>query len=304
MFELSEEKIDEIIFAMEDQDRDFIINIDTGELVQLDYTKAGALEKDEYIEIPEWKPIDGYRLMENFIAGLRNPIYRQELLDAIASGKKVFRNFKNSLKDNPVLEKKWFVFKERELKHIIYDWYNTNREIKGLEKIRYTIEETEDLVLSDFVFKRWNGDNRKELKELDKKAVKNWHPDLETEAIEKLYDERFSGLPALDDDKSVVFTADTPSNETAGFLWGVHRVKPFYKKDYFEIVQICVAEEYRSLGIAKTLLKHFIQFIGDEYSYPINVTLSYDLLNLVPFFESFGFKTVARTIELFNKKVF
>lgn len=297
MFELNPEIIDEIIFAMEDQESEFVVLIDTGELVQLDYMEGDILEK-EYIEIPEWKPIDGYRLMESFIANLRNPIYRQQLLDAIASGKKVFRNFKNSLKDNPVLEKKWFVYKERELKHIIYDWYNVNREIQGLEKIQYPIEETDDLVLSDFVFKKWDGGNIIKLEELDRKSVRNWYADLGDKASERIYNKRISSLPKINGEKSIVFTADTPSDETAGFIWGVHRVKPFYETEYFEIVQLYVVEEYRSLGIAKTLLKHFIQFIREEFTCPVEVMLSDDLLNLVPFFESFGFKTVARTMEL------
>ncbi|NOY09526.1 MAG: GNAT family N-acetyltransferase [Spirochaetes bacterium] len=297
MFKLTPEIIDQIIFAMEDQENSFVVNPDTGGLAEV-RDDDESLKDEKYIEIPEWRPVDGYRLMESFISGLHNPIYRQQLLDAIASGRKVFRNFKNSLKGNAVLERKWFLYKERELKRIIYEWYNTNREIQGLKKIQIPAAETEDLVLSDFVFTRWHNNNPAIIAELDRKAVFGWYKGFEPEVAEKLYNKRISNLPDIDDKSSIVFTAQTPSDETAGFIWVIKKKKTVINTQYFLIVQLYVIEEYRGLGIAKALLKHLVDFTLKENINLIDIALPDSLFESISIFESFGFRTVSKTLEL------
>ncbi len=235
--------------------------------------------------------------MESFISGLHNPIYRQQLLDAIASGRKVFRNFKNSLKRNAVLERKWFLYKERELKRIIYEWYNTNREIQGLKKIQIPAAETEDLVLSDFVFTGLDN-NPAIIAELDRKAVFGWYEGYEPEIAEKLYNERISNLPDIDNKSSIVFTAQTPSSETAGFIWVIKKKKIVIGTQYFLIVQLYVIEEYRGLGIARALLKHLVDYTRSENINLIDIALPSGLFEFIPILKSFGFKTVSKTLEL------
>ena len=71
--------------------------------------------------------------------------------DALSAGRGVFRNFKNALKQSRDLERSWYRFKEREMRRVVAEWYNQEREAAGLERLGPEPEETEDLTVSDFV---------------------------------------------------------------------------------------------------------------------------------------------------------
>jgi hypothetical protein len=159
-FELTEALIDDILFSMEDQEGEFYLDtlegIVAGGLEGPDVfgEEDGGGENDgRYIDLPEWDSASGFRLMERFAAGFRNPLVREELTSALGHGKGVFRAFKNTLSRYPETEKLWFAFKEREMKREIIMWYNGLREEWGLEKIGMEPEETGDLVLEDFRFR-------------------------------------------------------------------------------------------------------------------------------------------------------
>ncbi len=240
-----------------------------------------------YIDIPEWKPIDGYRLMERFASTLRNPLYRERLLEALSSGKKVFRNFKNILRENPSIEKKWFIFKAQEIKRIVYDWYNQQREILGLERIEPEEDETSDLVLSDFVFSLWDkGDTDKE---------------FQLESLVSMYTMAFSethyGSEEFDkeqvrnlvlSEKTVTMVAISPTEEIVGFVMGILGEEP---STSVVIDSIFVDKAYRGIGIGKELLKAFLEKIKDMGHRDVSVNLSNNLLSFSSFFESFGFSS-------------
>ena len=145
-FELSPEVFDQIIFAMEDQSLNGYIHRRTGELVQ-----RPPDDPAEFVPLPPWKPVDGFYLMERFVAAVSNRHFRQQLRVALATGKGVFRSFKNVLKQSRDLEWRWYRFKEKEMRRVVVDWYNQEREAAGLERLGPEPEETDDLTISDFV---------------------------------------------------------------------------------------------------------------------------------------------------------
>jgi len=156
-FELNEILTNEILFYMENQDGEFFL--DTKELIIIDiYNKTGdeepdLIDDDRYISIPHWEPKDGYRLMGKFAAGLKNPVVRHELDEALNRSKGVFKAYKTALEQYPKTEKLWFKYKERQMKNEVISWYNALREEWGLKPIGAEPEDYSSLILEDFIFK-------------------------------------------------------------------------------------------------------------------------------------------------------
>ncbi|MDR2897177.1 MAG: GNAT family N-acetyltransferase [Spirochaetaceae bacterium] len=171
-FELSEELSKAILFSMENQDDSYVLDsvekrlekkadfIDSMESVD-------SIDSERYYPLPVWDSVRGYTLMEQFTAILHNPLAREELRSALASGKGVFRQFKNILKTYPEVERLWFSFKENQMRHTIIRWYNSLRDLWGLEHIGDEPEETEDIVHDDFIFREYgkDGDDSAEIRE-------------------------------------------------------------------------------------------------------------------------------------------
>jgi GNAT superfamily N-acetyltransferase len=158
-FELTDALIRDILFSMEDQEGDFLLDTQQGVVVRVDSEgppEGLGLGKDppRYRDLPEWNPTHGYRLMEGFTAGFKNPRIRTELTAALNQGKGVFRAFKDTLHRYPEVEKRWFSFKTQQMKQEIIRWYNALRDEWGLEHIGTEPEETDDLVLEDFIFRK------------------------------------------------------------------------------------------------------------------------------------------------------
>ncbi len=145
-FKLSPELVDQIIFAMENQNETFLL--DTTRMLIV--PESGTVPTDDLIPLPSWKPSDGYQLMDSFTGILKNPIYRERLRHILNTGRGVFRGFKNVIKERPDLEKAWFAHKDREMKKRVRNWYAELCDYWGVESMGEEPEETEDLFLDDF----------------------------------------------------------------------------------------------------------------------------------------------------------
>lgn len=112
--------VEDLIIAMESHtgELEWFLNTENGEFIP--YTPSGDLKDEEYAEEIETGsdrivPVesitsqDGYRIMENFIAGLDDPKIRNALADAI-SRHRPFRRFKDALFDLPEISERWFAF--------------------------------------------------------------------------------------------------------------------------------------------------------------------------------------------------
>jgi GNAT superfamily N-acetyltransferase len=262
-FELSGALINDILFSMEDQDGEFLIDTRQGVVVgKKDFTKSKIPEEENgevrFIPLPEWDSSSGYRMMEHFAAGFKNPLIREELSEALNRGKRVFRAFKNILALHPEAEKLWFAFKDREMKREILRWYNGLREEWGLEKIGLEPEETGDLILEDF---RFRGPQRK-----DAAAAAALHrlclEERRKKEEEKNPEEGKTFFPeegdVLDFPGDLALAVETGTGDFAGYISARRKEKSLC------IINLEVKPEYRGLGIGETLLSRLLDHIDPE----------------------------------------
>ena len=143
------------MFALEDQNTTYVLDIHSGRLEDI----ASFLDDEipaGYVELPQWEPANGFRMMERFVAVVRNTALQRQLRSVLFSGKGVFKNFKNLLKSHPQGEKQWFAFREEEMTRYITQWYNQLREVYGLEQLGEEPEDNEELLQDDFIFREYD----------------------------------------------------------------------------------------------------------------------------------------------------
>jgi GNAT superfamily N-acetyltransferase len=273
-FPLDEERIDQIIFAMEDQQSSYAVDPDSGEL-SCDF--EGPPEGENLVPIPEWEPADGFQLMERFVGGLRNPLLREQLREALASGKGVFRKFKDILKTRPEIERLWFSFKEREMRRVVREWYNDERELAGLQRLpeepEESPEEAAELTAGDFAIRPGETKHLEAVRTLDRQAFAEVRPDAEAaeaaEAAETLeaasLERRRSPGGGAGDPLaagSLLRVAESPDGEFAGFFWAVEEEAAAGRKN-LRLVQLAVALPYRGIGLGALLLAHLVSEARD-----------------------------------------
>jgi ribosomal protein S18 acetylase RimI-like enzyme len=249
-FELDKILIDDILFHMENQDGIFLLDTQKGQVVEdmdmFDIDEETDTETERFISLPEWDTQDGYRLMEKFAAGLKNPVLRQELAEALNKNKGVFRSFKNVLEQYPETEKMWFKFKEQKMKDEVIAWYNSLREEWGLEKIGSEPEDTSSLVLEDFILRKGKNSDTENAAALHKICIKERQDKTSSDIIEAANPFGFPG--------ELCITAENSGGEFAGFVYAV--------KEPSCGLRICALEvhpEYRGMGLGKALLAKFIE---------------------------------------------
>ncbi|MCL2444202.1 MAG: UPF0158 family protein [Treponema sp.] len=155
-FELDNTLIDDILFHMENQDGEFVLDAQERMVIDINFNEFIEkidLDDERYVSLPEWSSSDGYHLMESFASSLKNPVVRQELSNALNRNKGVFRAFRDVLDQYPEIEKMWYAYKDQKMKNEVISWYNALREEWGLEPIGSEPEDTSSLVLEDFVIK-------------------------------------------------------------------------------------------------------------------------------------------------------
>jgi predicted N-acetyltransferase YhbS len=251
-FELTDELVDQIMFAMEDQHEAYLVDSQDGVLVSA--PAAGEDSEDgRYYDLPQWDSASGFQLMERFVAVVHNPVAKEALRQVLFCGKRVFRNYKDILKSYPEIENLWFIFKDREMRRYTLQWYNTLREIWGLEAIGGEPEDSESLVYGDFVIRSCNSP-------ADDVAIAA----VKAELFRELEDSRpgEAGAATADlwrhaseygkDSGLLALGAETASGEFAGYVAAAHC--PSGGLYTVAITSLIVRRAYRGLGIAKELV--------------------------------------------------
>jgi len=264
-FELTEALIDDILFAMEDQMGEFMLDTVEGVVAggadDVDFFDEGMDDDGEggerYIDLPEWDSADGFRLMERFAAGFRNPIVREELTSALSLGRGVFRAFKDTLSRHPETEKLWFAYKDKEMKREIIRWYNGLREEWGIEKIGVEPEDTDDLVLEDFRFRPFQKEDIFMAEELHSRYIEEARNTLIGEEAPFPADIILKEAQALRTISGSSFehglVVESGSEEFAGYISGLRRDAVFY------IQNLEVKDKFRGLGLGEALLVKFLE---------------------------------------------
>lgn len=301
-FPLTDEIIDQIVFAMEDQRDKFLVDRFTGELVgeeetpeeeavEAELAEPAALDgarEERYVPIPDWSPADGFQLMERFVLKLRNPIFAGKLREALASGQGVFRKFKDILRQHHEIERLWFNFKDREMRRVVEQWYEEERELAGLERRAAGEEPPAELVASDFAIQRGEARHLEPAVKLDRKAFAEELPAAD-------YASARQALPPLLDRRSLFLAAELPQGEFAGFAWAVPEASgpEASRPEALRLVQLAVRKHFRGLGLAAQLLRRLIQEARESGCGRIIVPLRGSTLTLAPLFEGLGFSPQA-----------
>lgn len=260
MFELDSALVESITYGMENQEQLHVLDAETLRVIAADQVDPSVPEDSgRYVPLPQWRPVDGFRMMEGFVSGLRNPLFREELRCILQSGRGVFRQFKDALRERPDMERLWFSWKQREMRHRIHDWYNGLREVWGLSPLAWDDRpetDTSDLVLWDFTIGR--AEPGPELEILDREFFDEAHGGLLPGERDLLFLRLRTGLPSLAGGERRMIEARSAGGELAGFLW--------YEKgkSHAELVQLGVVPEFRGLGIARTLLARMRRELAED----------------------------------------
>ena len=264
-FTLTDALIDDILFAMEDQMGEFMLytvegvlisSLESCDFLDVDLDADDGQGGQRYISLPEWDSADGFRLMEHFVAGLRNPVIRDELNSALGYGKKVFRAFKDTLARHPETEKLWFSYKDKKMKMEIVRWYNGLMEEWGLEKIGVEPDDTEDLVLEDFRFRPFQKEDIFRTEELHRRCLDEYIQTLAEADAGFFQDGILKKAQALKDNSKLssedCMVAESRGNELAGYVCGKKAGSVMF------IQNLEVKPEFRGLGIGEALLAKFL----------------------------------------------
>ena len=265
-FDLVPEIVERIVFAMEDQGADYSVDVETAEMVK----DRGAHLGERFVPIPTWRPIDGFHLMERFVAALRNPIHRDRLRNALNSRGRVFRAFKDELRLIPYVEQRWYRFKMTEMRRIVTEWYDLERRSRGLERLGPEPEETDDLVASEFAFGRADAADLVHVVRLHEAA-----------------------RPLTADPNALLVVVRGSRPGIVGFIGGVPE-----GRDTVCVAAIAVAPEFRGLGIGRSLLSHFIDEAAEAGYSSVQVELCEQVQELERLFAQQGFSPVAKTFRL------
>lgn len=295
---LTKDLLDSIIFAMEDQENSYYLDLKKGFLVR--DVEIGSPETEDqeeeghdpkrYIDTPEWEPSDGFHLMELFANRVRNPLYRHRLLEALESGKGVFRKFKDALSGLPVLERKWFSFKEEHLKRIVISWYREQKELMGMIDLGEEVDDlTEELLLEDFTLEEYEG-----------------LPTDEMETFIQLILEELEAGEQFDQIASLLISRrlenELPEHyhlarNTDGSLAGMIAYTPLSDR-VIEVSFFAVKKEFRGLGLFRLLFDTFSRQMA-RFHYPtIIVDLAGSSIVLERLFSQYGAKPMTMQLVL------
>jgi len=264
-FELSSALIDDILFHMEDQHGEFLLDARDGIVVPMDDFDSDDEDGGRYVSLPEWGPSNGFRLMERFAAGLRNALVRGELSAALDRGRGVFRAFKDTLGRYPETEKLWFAFKDGEMKREVLAWYNALRESWGLELIGEEPEDIAGLALEDFRFRKGTPEDAELAAELRLACMDEYRnaPDGKGSTAEVL-----AGMGEWVFPGDISFVAETAGGDFAGYACAVCPDDAS--------LRICAVEihgEYRGLGLGKSLVARLLEHSDGQGTARVTIDL-------------------------------
>jgi len=254
-FSLTDELVEQIISAMDNQETDFVMDAKNGSLVEAASVKV---DDDNYYGLPEWTAANGFELREAFVNQLHIPAAKKELKEVLHSGRGVFKNFRNVLKNYPDADKRWHIFKHKFMSARINDWYNTLREVWGLEQIDYFSETDEDLVHDDFSFVEYKAsENQQEVLFNTDAFLTDESVDLPKDLREAYYALLADRFRAYDAESQLGFVCRSQAEEFAGCITA--SVMTGKQEKTMVMTSFFVPETFRGLGIGTELINMLFQ---------------------------------------------
>ena len=268
MFSLTCELIDEIISAMENQEKKFAVNAKKNELVEISsvFLQNFSVDEENFYCLPEWRPADGFSLREEFVNQLHSPLAHDELQSVLHSGRGVFKSFRNVIKKFPEIERRWHIFKHRIMSLRINEWYNNLREIWGLERLEQLCESDDTSVYDDFSFREYNPSSDKKMLLLQVEPDSCCCEKLPFEVNNAIYEKLYTDFEKDDSENQIGFVCFSHSDEFAGCITVSQMAKK--QKDVMIMTGIFVPEQFRGLGICTELIQMCVsklQAIGKKW---------------------------------------
>ncbi|AEC02399.1 GNAT family N-acetyltransferase [Parasphaerochaeta coccoides] len=292
----TDELLYQLVFSMEDQDNEYLLDMATGEIIFED--NADEDKPERYLSLPPWGPADGFRIMEKFVASLRNPIHREQLKMILQSGKGVFRQFKDALHSMPPLERLWYYFKDKEIMNVISLWYERQGEVVRLSRLELEIDDdARDLLLSDFIIVQADEGHEAYLT----RAVAQMGEELGGMPHGECLAARLMQLWAeIPEKQALVAMAD--GGEPAGFLaWWTD------EKGTARIIGYRVEPEYRGMGLFRLLFDHMNRLVARSGCFTVVMPMMGDGLKLSRMFDDVSYTVSAMEIVMrvhdWNEKV-
>ena len=253
-FALSDELTCAIISAMENQETAFLVDAEKQSLVEASF-KA---DDSRFYDLPKWTAADGFSMREAFVARLYSPIAKDELQQVLHSGRGVFRNFRTIIKKYPEVEKRWHIFKHNTMSVRINEWYNSLREVWGLEQIDYYSETDEDLVHDDFSFVEYKAsENQQEVLFNTDAFLTDESVDLPKDLREAYYALLADRFRAYDAESQLGFECRSQAEEFAGCITA--SVMTGKQEKTMVLTSFFVPETFRGLGIGTELINMLFQ---------------------------------------------
>ena len=249
IFTLTDELIDSIISAMDNQETVYVVDAALNQLVD---GASHAPDEEKFYSLPEWKSADGFQIREDFVNQLHSPLAHDELQNVLHSGRGVFKNFRNILKSYPEIDKRWHIFKHRTMSARINEWFNSLREIWGLEKLDQLSESDVNLVHDDFSFDDYDPsvDKKTIISNVNASVCEN--EKLPSEVINAIYT---MWQNQFENDKAAVqtgYVCNSLSDDFSGCITASLISKG--QEKIFSITSLFVPEQFRGLGIGTELL--------------------------------------------------
>jgi GNAT superfamily N-acetyltransferase len=267
-FTLTDALLDDIQFYMENQTDTFFVDSVENAVVSMAEIENGptsfnsddpddfeddSADADRYYELPQWGPVEGFRLMEHFTGSLHNPPAKEELHRVLDCGRGVFRNFKNVLQKHPGVEELWYAFKDTEMKQVIRDWYDNLRTAWGLEKLGSEPEETDDVLKDDFIFSDRSSLSAESILQSANEEMLNELENRFEKPLGRTAVALWKNLQSLcTEQNSITITAETLAGDFAGCIQTCS--VPPSCPDTHIITLLYVKPEFRGLGIARELI--------------------------------------------------
>jgi GNAT superfamily N-acetyltransferase len=287
IFDLNDELLDSIIAAMENQKTKFWVSAEKNSLVEANDSVIS--DEDLYYALPEWDSASGFTLRKDFVNLIYAPGVRDELQRVLHSGRGVFRNFKNVLKQYPEFDRKWHLYKTRKMRTCVSDWYNELRELWGLEKLDQEPEETDDLVRNDFVFTAYDPARDKEMIVYELKNSMVFFDDELSEPVSDAVTALWIYLFEYGNSDSVVgFICRSQTGEFVGFISAAPC--PLNSVQTVSLTSFFVLENYRGLGIGKELFFMCLSTVQRQGFKWVFITDMFMPDTMLPLLQRTGFK--------------
>ena len=263
-FLLTDELIGSIISAMENQEKTFAVDAAKNQLTEV--SESFYIDEENFYCLPEWKPSDGFSIREAFVNQLHSPLVHDELQNVLHSGRGVFKSFRNVLKNYPEIDKRWHIFKHKIMSVKINEWYNSLREVWGLEKLEQLYESDDTSIYDDFSFKEYNASSDKKMLLLQFDPNSCYDEKLPLEVFEAIYEKWYNDFEKSDEKNQFGFICFSHSDEFAGCLTLSQMSEK--QKDIMIVTGLFVPKQFRGLGICTELIQKSVsklQTVGKKW---------------------------------------